>query len=86
LNLRLKLKNTTNETLLVKFNVAYETGIKDKKESEVIILEIEAGRAKTGKIHGLNFETGSNDIDFLKSDDFQWYFNIFEVSKLPENE
>ena len=79
LNLRIKIKNTNNYDVNLSFIVIYEKGIATQFESELISIDIKSGRARTGKWHGLNFETGYNSEEKLKSDEFTWHFDTFEV-------
>ncbi|HXK82379.1 MAG TPA: hypothetical protein PLO05_09495 [Bacteroidales bacterium] len=84
INLRLRLENTTDEDFLVKFSIVYEKGLTQKLKSEIINIEIPANKSRTGKARGLNFDTGTNDMDYINSYEFNWDFDIFEVSKIKE--
>lgn len=86
INLRLRLENTKDYDVKVRFSIIYEKGIIQTLKSEIIEIEIPANKSRTGKARGLNFDTGTNDMEYINSDDFIWYFDIFEVLKIKNED
>lgn len=79
--LRLKLKNTNDYPVLIRFKIEYSTGYTTSYTSEGIEVCIPKKSAKAGKLHGLVFELKTNDIEIFSKEDAEWVFTMFEVTQ-----
>ncbi len=79
--LRLKIKNTTEQKVTVNFEVTYTLRGKTEFKSGELEAEIKPGKSISGKLNGFYFETPSNiSNEDLESDDFEWSFLYFDVT------
>jgi len=79
--LRFKFKNTNEDDVKILFEIEYQFDLTKRYNSGEIEIDIPRKSAKTGKIHGLVFEIESNDTKVFESENANWEFIIFEVSK-----
>lgn len=82
LQLRFKIKNTNNYKVSSKFELVYMLDHVVKFQSGELESEIKSGKSLIGKINGFYFETKKLKNSEILSDDFEWDFLSFEVSKL----
>ncbi len=83
--LRLKLKNTTDFDVNISFKIEYQFDLTKTFQSENLLIEIPRKSAKTGKFHGLIFEIDSDDPKVFDSDNADWEFIEFKVNKADKN-
>lgn len=81
LQLRLKIKNTNDYDVDMSFQVAYLIRHIVQFTSPEIEICIPAGRARTGKWHGLYFQAEEVSNDTIRSDVFDWELLELEISK-----
>lgn len=82
LQLRFKIKNTNDYNVSTKFELVYMLDHIVKFKSGELESEIKSGKSLIGKINGFYFETKNLKNSELLSDDFEWDFLSFEVTKL----
>lgn len=81
LNLRLKIKNNNDYPVEVSFRIIMERGFTNIKKSEQVDICIPKRMARTGKLHGLNFETGVDDIQLFEKNEIEWYMEPLVIEK-----
>ena len=79
--IRIKLKNTNDYPVIIRFKIEYSTGFTTRYSSEGIEICIPKKSVKAGKLHGLVFELKTNDIEIFTKDNAEWEFTMFEVTK-----
>ncbi len=81
-SLRLKLKNTNDYDVSVRFEIVYILELTNKYSSGSILVCIPKKSAKTGKMHGLYFEVLVDKIEDFDKEENWWEFETFEVEKI----
>ncbi|HOE05989.1 MAG TPA: hypothetical protein PLZ52_12295 [Bacteroidales bacterium] len=81
INLRIKIKNTNDYPVEVSFRIMMESGFTDIKQSEMVDICIPKKLARSGKLHGLNFETGVNDVSLFEKNEIEWYMEPLSIEK-----
>lgn len=84
LNLRFKLKNTNDFPVKIQMELVYYLNIVDMYKSGVIELCIPAKTARTGKMHGLNFEVKTDTKEDFDSDANSWEIETFIVEQTED--
>ncbi len=79
--LRIKLENTNDYPVIIRFKIEYSTGFTTRYSSEGIEICIPKKSIKAGKMHGLVFELKTNDIEIFSKENAEWEFIMFDVTK-----
>ncbi len=82
--LRLKLKNTNEYPVNLKFEIEYTTGMTKRYSSGGVEICFPSKTARTGKMHGLVFELNTTDVQIFSTDNAEWEFSIFDVVQIEE--
>lgn len=82
--IRLKLKNTNEYPVNVKFKIEYSIGFTTSYNSGGVEICIPSKTARTGKMNGLVFELKTNDKNIFLSEDADWEFEKFEVEQIED--
>ncbi len=82
--IRLKLKNTNEYPVNLKFEIEYSTDLTKKYKSGDVEICIPAKTARTGKMNGLVFELNTSDTGIFSSDNAEWEFIRFDVEQIED--
>jgi hypothetical protein len=82
----LKLTNTNDSDVNLKFEVEYSTGFTTKYKSGEVDICIPKNMTRRGKARGLAFELNSTDKNILASEDIEWEFTTLKIDKIEKCE
>lgn len=82
--IRIKLKNTNDFDVNIKFGIEYTIGLTKRYNSGSVETCIPQKSTQAGKISGLVFELKTHDVEIFKSENAEWEFTHFEVEQVDD--
>jgi hypothetical protein len=84
--IRLKLKNTNEYAVNVKFEIEYSVDLTKSYSSGGLEICIPVKTARTGKMSGLVFELNTTDKEIFEAENAEWEFLRFDVEQIENCE